>query len=74
MYTDPDHARRGIGRLILAACEDDARAAGFTRAELAGTLSGEPLYRACGYVVLERFSAGDGVPLLRMGKTLVASS
>lgn len=75
MYTDPDHARRGIGRLILAACEADATSAGFTRAELAATLSGEPLYRASGYAVLERFTVaqgagGDGVPLLRMGKQL----
>ena len=74
MYTDPDHARRGIGRLILAACEADAGRAGFTRAELAGTLAGEPLYRACGYAVLERFTAGEEVPLLRMGKRLDVSS
>ncbi len=70
MYTDPNYARRGIGRLILATCEADAGRAGFTRVELAATLSGEPLYRACGYIVLERFSAGAGVPLLRMGKAL----
>ncbi len=70
MYTDPGQARRGVGRAILSACETEAVRAGFTRAELAATLSGEPLYRACGYVVLERFTAGDGVPLLRMGKPL----
>ena len=70
MYTDPAHVRRGIGRLILSLCEADALRAGFDRAELAATLSGEPLYRACGYAVLERFTAGEGVPLLRMGKAL----
>lgn len=72
MYTDPAYTRRGIGRMILAACEDAARAEGFTHVELAATLAGEPLYRACGYDVIERFSAkasaGVGVPLLRMGK------
>jgi len=72
MYTDPAHTRRGIGRMILAACEDAARAEGFTHVELAATLAGEPLYRACGYEVIERFSArtsaGVDVPLLRMGK------
>lgn len=70
MYTHPDHARRGVGRLILACCEAAAREAGFGRVELAGTLAGEPLYRSCGYTVIERFTAGDGVPLLRMGKVL----
>src|SRR3546814_3325602 len=49
MYTDPDFARRGVGRLVISLCEDAARAAGFARAELMATLAGEPLYRACGY-------------------------
>ena len=76
MYTHPDHARRGIGRLILAVCEDAARAAGFARAELMATLAGEPLYRACGYLEIERVDAppvdGVAVPLIRMGKVLSA--
>ncbi|KQN19258.1 acetyltransferase [Sphingomonas sp. Leaf33] len=74
MYTDPDRARRGIGRRMLAVCEDAARAAGFTRVELMATLSGEPLYRACGYVPIEAvMAAADGiepVPMVRMGKGL----
>ncbi len=70
MYTDPDHARRGIGRRILDACEAAAAAAGFRRVELAATLAGEPLYRAGGYRMLERFEAEGGIPLLRMGKAL----
>ena len=39
MYTDPDHARRGVGRAILDACETAARAEGFRRLELAATLA-----------------------------------
>lgn len=74
MYTDPAHARRGAGRMILNACEHAARVAHFTRLELAATLAGEPLYRACGYEVIEPFtsrtSTGVEVPLLRMGKAL----
>lgn len=73
MYTHPDFTRRGVGRLILALCEDAARAEGFLRAELVATLAGEPLYRACGYVEIERFSDARGgapVPLLRMAKAL----
>jgi GNAT superfamily N-acetyltransferase len=37
MYTHPSFTRRGVGRLILAVCEDAARAEGFTRAELMAT-------------------------------------
>ena len=74
MYTDPDHTRKGVGRLILDACEAAARAEGFSRVEMAATMGGEPLYRACGYDVIEPFEAetstGYRVPLLRMGKGL----
>ncbi|MFX8601172.1 GNAT family N-acetyltransferase, partial [Acinetobacter baumannii] len=34
MYTDPDYARRGIGRRVLTLCEDAARQAGLGRVEL----------------------------------------
>jgi GNAT superfamily N-acetyltransferase len=74
MYTDPAFVRRGIGRLVLALCEDAARAAGFARVELMGTMAGVPLYRACGYVGVEDVLSApiDGVqvPLLRMEKAL----
>lgn len=75
MYTHPDFARRGVGRLIMTLCEGAARAAGFRRAEMMATLSGEPLYRACGYTPVERVEApgpnGVAVPLIRMGKPLI---
>ena len=73
MYTHPAHTRKGVGRLVLAVCEADAAAEGFRRAELMATLAGEPLYRACGYDVIERVTddrGGAPVPLLRMGKAL----
>jgi GNAT superfamily N-acetyltransferase len=74
MYTDPGHARRGIGRLVLAACEQAASAEGFARTELVATLAGEPLYRACGYELAEPMSAptraGLAIPVLRMTKAL----
>jgi GNAT superfamily N-acetyltransferase len=73
MYTSPAFVRRGVGRLILSLCESAAAAEGFSRMELGGTLSGEPLYAACGYTVIERLddaSGGTPVPLVRMGKTL----
>jgi GNAT superfamily N-acetyltransferase len=78
MYTHPDHVRKGVGRLILDACERAAAGEGFTRAEMAATLAGEPLYRACGYQQIERFTAatsnGVEVPLVRMGKALAGAA
>ncbi len=74
MYTDPDFVRRGVGRLILSLSEAAARAAGFSRAEMMATLSGEPLYLACGYEPIERVMKmtveGPPVPGVRMGKML----
>lgn len=73
MYTHPKHTRKGVGRLIISLCEEAARAEGFTKMELVATLSGEPLYRACGFEPYEEIiddRGGVGVPLLRMRKTL----
>jgi GNAT superfamily N-acetyltransferase len=73
MYTHPRHARKGIGRLIVSACEEAARHEGFRTMELMSTLSGEPLYLACGYRAVERLSDARGgapVPLVRMWKVL----
>ena len=74
MYTDPAHVRRGIGKMILALCEEAASAAGFKRLELMATAAGEPLYTACGYQVIERVDrmSGEGiaVPGAVMGKSL----
>ncbi|WP_374572706.1 GNAT family N-acetyltransferase [Phenylobacterium sp.] len=74
MYTHPAWTRRGVGRMILDICEGEAAGEGFVSCELAATLAGEPLYRACGYVEVERFSAdtssGVAVPLIRMRKAL----
>jgi GNAT superfamily N-acetyltransferase len=73
MYTHPHYVRRGVGRLILELCENAARAEGFTKAELGATMAGEPLYRACGYQPVKRFTddrGGAPVPILLMRKTL----
>lgn len=74
MFVDPAFARRGLGRAILDGCERAAAAAGFRRVELMATLSGEPLYAACGYAVIERVELvmPDGVRVgaARMDKAL----
>lgn len=73
MYTHPAFARRGVGRLILDLCESAAKAEGFSRVELMATMSGVPLYRACGYLPIEDIvddRGGAAVPLTRMRKRL----
>ena len=74
MYTDPSLVRQGIGRQVLTLCEEAARAAGFGRATMMATLAGEPLYRACGYRVVERVerlrAGGVAVPGAVMEKAL----
>jgi GNAT superfamily N-acetyltransferase len=71
-FVHPNWARRGIGTLILEACERAARAAGFTRLEMGATLSGVAFYRAKGYTALEnlevRLSNGEMLPIVRMTK------
>jgi N-acetylglutamate synthase-like GNAT family acetyltransferase len=71
-FIHPAWARRGIGGMILEACEVAAGAAGFRRLEMGATLTGIPFYRAKGYVELEaeEVPLGDGLtlPIVRMGK------
>ena len=74
-FIHPQHARRGLGRKILEACEAAAREHGFTVFELGATLTGIPLYQACGYVAEERILVplpnGESLPVVRMRKAAV---
>ena len=71
-FVHPKWARRGIGSLILEACEKAAREAGFTRLEMGATLSGVAFYRAKGYAAFENLEAplgnGKSLPIVRMAK------
>ena len=71
-YVHPGWVRRGIGTMLLEACEKAATAAGFRRLEMGSTLSGVPLYRARGYVALENLQVplanGEALPIVRMEK------
>lgn len=71
-FIHPDWARRGVGSLILQACEDAARAAGFTRYEMGATLTGAKLFGAKGYVPVKPISIplvnGETLPVIHMEK------
>jgi GNAT superfamily N-acetyltransferase len=71
-FVHPDWARRGIGSIILEACESAAFSAGFTRLEMGSTLTGVPFYRARGYAALEHLEVpladGASLPIVRMEK------
>jgi GNAT superfamily N-acetyltransferase len=71
-FVHPAWARRGIGGLILDACESAAIAAGFRRLEMGATLTGVPFYLAKGYMELEHLAVplehGDALPIVRMAK------
>src|SRR5580704_9055926 len=76
-FVHPAWARRGIGGMILAACEVAAMAAGFRRLEMGATLTGVPFYREKGYVELETADValenGLTLPIIRMGKNIAES-
>lgn len=73
-FVHPPWARRGIGSKIMAACERAAVACGYLRFELVATLAGEPLYRAHGFDVGDRFEVplpnGASLPVVRMSTTI----
>jgi hypothetical protein len=58
--------------MILQACEDAARSAGFTRFEMGATLTGTKLFGARGYVAVKPISIplanGELLPVIHMEK------
>lgn len=77
-FVHPEWARRGIGSMILEACEMAATAAGFTRLEMGATLSGVPFYKAKGYEALENLEvplqAAEPMIVVRMAKDVARRS
>jgi GNAT superfamily N-acetyltransferase len=74
-FVDPDHARRGIGSLLLVHCENQARARGYLEVELMATLPGAKLYGARGYSggspVHFDVGSGESIEFIPMRKPLV---
>jgi GNAT superfamily N-acetyltransferase len=72
-FVHPAWARRGVGTLILDACEAAARAAGFTRYEMGATLTGAKLFGVKGYVALRHIEIalvnGESLPVIHMEKS-----
>lgn len=73
IFIRPDFARRGLGSLILAHCENAANQAGFQRFEMGSTLTGVPLYTLHGYQRLDQVDVplpnGEVLPVIRMTKS-----
>ncbi|HTU68721.1 MAG TPA: GNAT family N-acetyltransferase [Candidatus Baltobacteraceae bacterium] len=73
-FVHPSWARRGIGTLILDACERAALAEGFRRLEMAATLTGVKFYEARGYARRETFDVqlgvGRAIEVVRMEKCM----
>jgi GNAT superfamily N-acetyltransferase len=71
-FIHPNWARQGVGSRILQACEDAARAAGFTSYEMGATLTGAKLFGAKGYVPVKPISIplnnGETLPVIHMEK------
>jgi GNAT superfamily N-acetyltransferase len=77
-FVHPDWSRRGIGSMILRACEAAAIQEGFRRLEMGATLTGIPLYEAHGYVQREKtevpMRGGLTLPIVRMEKIVSGTS
>jgi GNAT superfamily N-acetyltransferase len=75
-FVDPQHVRKGIASALLERCEAEARAAGFLKLELMGTLTGEAFYTARGYVPTRSVSyeaePGKFIPFVAMSKDIVS--
>jgi len=72
-FIHPGWARRGVGTLLLDACENAAKSAGFSRFEMGATLTGAKLFRARGYLPVRNLEVplvnGESLPIIQMEKT-----
>ena len=71
-FVHPAWARRGVGTLLLEACEAAARAAGFRRYEMGATLTGAKLFGVKGYLAVKKIAVplenGESLPVIHMEK------
>jgi GNAT superfamily N-acetyltransferase len=73
-FVHPGYARRGIGQMLINACELAAIESGFSKMEMGATLPGVPFYAKMGYAELERIKLplpdGEIMGVVKMGKEL----
>jgi RimJ/RimL family protein N-acetyltransferase/N-acetylglutamate synthase-like GNAT family acetyltransferase len=73
-FVRPGWERRRIGATLLSRCEAEISARGLRTAALIATRPGEPLYRACGYVTIDRLQhrlpSGLTMEVVEMAKDL----
>jgi len=70
---DPNERRQGIGRALLKAMTDQARARGASEqwvSVTAGNLKGIPFYEAMGFVTAHESDSPSGVRSLRMVRSI----
>jgi GNAT superfamily N-acetyltransferase len=75
-FVHPAWARRGIGSVLMQACESAAADAGFSTLELMATLTGEFLYTRFGFIPVEERDVvlpdGNIMKVRRMTKSIPA--
>lgn len=73
-FVHPGKARKGVGQLLINACEKAAIANGFSRMEMGATLPGVPFYAKMGYAEMEQIKLplpdGETMGIVKMGKLL----
>ncbi len=76
-FVRPGWERRGIGSVLVRACEQAALSEGFRQIEMASTLTGIALYSAHGYREAERIEVplehDMTLPVVRMVKTFTSA-
>ncbi len=72
-FIHPDHARQGLGNLIIQRCEQEAIKKGFHSTELMATLSGINFYKKHGYrgdkTIIHTMNDGNTIEFLPMVKS-----
>ncbi len=64
-FVHPDHARKGLGRILLDRCVTEARSHRFRQVDLMATLTGQKLYAKCGFIAdaSEQYEVSPGVTI-----------
>ncbi|MBR0146317.1 MAG: GNAT family N-acetyltransferase [Eubacterium sp.] len=71
IFVDPDHQRKGIGRMIMDTLEQDEYFLRAKRIEIPASITGVPFYLKSGYHYKNGISEPDEEHLIRMEKTRI---